>query len=109
MRLSIRPNSLSPQMTNSPAPPHTNFIQVESKLEGITVFVPASEEDTVPEALDFKCPQCGASTAYDPSAAAVTCEHCGYTQVFTTEAVGRAAEQREFTLESLSLAERGWG
>ena len=109
MRLSIRPNSLSPQMTNSPAPPHTNFIQVESKLEGITVFVPASEEDTVPEALDFKCPQCGASTAYAPSAAGVTCEHCGYTQVFTTEAVGRAAEQREFTLESLSLAERGWG
>ena len=95
-------------MSSNYTPP-IGFIPVESKLEGITVFAPAPEVDTTPEALEFKCPQCGATTAYAPSAAGVTCQHCGYAQTSETEAVGRAAVEHEFTLSSLALAERGWG
>lgn len=86
-----------------------NFIQVESQLEGITVFAPAAEVDTTPEALDFKCPQCGATTAFTPSAGGVTCQHCGYAQASETQTVGHTAEEHEFTLENLALAKRGWG
>ncbi len=89
--------------------PPAGFIQVESQLEGITVFAPAPEVDTTPEALAFKCPQCGATTAFTPSAAGVTCQHCGYAQAAVTEAIGRAADEHEFTLDNLALSARGWG
>ncbi len=89
--------------------PPTGFIKVKSHLEGITVFAPVSEVDTTPEALEFKCPQCGATTAFTPSASGVTCEHCGFAQVSETEAVGRSADEHEFTLASLALAQHGWG
>jgi predicted RNA-binding Zn-ribbon protein involved in translation (DUF1610 family) len=89
--------------------PPPNFIQIESQLDGITVFAPALEIDTTPDALEFKCPQCGATTAYTPSASGVTCQHCGYVQASETVAVGRAADEAEFTLDNLALAERGWG
>lgn len=89
--------------------PLPGFIQVESNLKGITVFAPATEVDTTPEALEFKCPQCGATTAYNPSASGVTCDHCGYTQASEAAVVGRAADEHEFTLDNLALAQRGWG
>ena len=89
--------------------PPAGFIAVESQLEGITVFAPAPQVDTTPEAQEFKCPQCGASTTFDPSVAGVVCQHCGYSQAVTAQAVGRTAAEDEFTLENLSLAARGWG
>jgi DNA-directed RNA polymerase subunit RPC12/RpoP len=93
-------------MNLSPPP---GFTQVESKLPGVVVFAPAPEEETTPEVETFKCPQCGASTAFDPTAASVACAHCGFVQNLQAQVVGRRADEREFTLESLVLAERGWG
>ena len=95
-------------MINNYSPP-TGFIQVESKLEGIAVFAPAPEIDSTPEAMEFKCPRCGAATTFTPSAGGVTCRHCGYTQDRQAAAVGRYAEEREFTMDNLALAARGWG
>ena len=57
--------------------PPSNFSPVASKLPGVTVYAPAPKVETGPEALTFKCPRCGATTAYDPAAASVTCASCG--------------------------------
>jgi len=89
--------------------PPPGFIPVESQLEGITVYAPASEIDTTPESLEFKCPQCGATTTFDPKVAGVVCQHCGFAQISAAQTVGQTAEEHEFTLENLSLAQRGWG
>jgi DNA-directed RNA polymerase subunit RPC12/RpoP len=89
--------------------PPPGFVSTESKLDGVTVFAPAPEVDLTPESQTFKCPQCGATTAFDPTAASVTCKHCGFTEQLTAEEVGRSAEELEFTLENLDMAERGWG
>lgn len=99
-------NSAS-QPTFTPPP---GFIQIESKLDGISLFAPAPvEPKAIPESLEFKCPQCGATTAYDPGAASLTCAHCGYQEENRAEIVGQLAEENEFTLQNLALAERGWG
>jgi predicted RNA-binding Zn-ribbon protein involved in translation (DUF1610 family) len=89
--------------------PPTGFVQIESKLEGITVFAPAPEIDFTPEARDFKCPQCGATTAFTPSSGGITCSNCGYAQIDRREVVGQGAAELEFTLANLAIAARGWG
>jgi predicted RNA-binding Zn-ribbon protein involved in translation (DUF1610 family) len=96
-------------MTNSSYIPPTGFTAIPSKLAGITVYAPASQVDTSPESREFKCPQCGASINFDPTVAGVACQYCGYTQATAAQTIGRAADEREFTLENLSLAQRGWG
>jgi len=46
-------------------PPLENYVPVPSALDGIEVFAPAPEKSAphLP-VVDFKCPQCGATTAY---------------------------------------------
>lgn len=89
--------------------PPAGFIAVESKLPGVSVYAPAPAVETGPEAHTFHCPRCGASTAYDPGAASVTCGSCGTPQYFQAEVVGRAAAATEFTVEVLDREARGWG
>jgi len=99
---------MSEQNTSHYSPPK-GFIQVLSQVPGISVYAPAPEVETTPEIQTFKCPQCGASTAYDPSQSSVTCDHCGYIYTLDPQVVGQRAEEREFTLENIEIAERGWG
>jgi Zn finger protein HypA/HybF involved in hydrogenase expression len=98
-------------MTNSlPAwQPPPDFMPVDSALPGISVFAPrpTTAQDDAPQA--FKCPQCGASTKFDVAAGSVACEHCGYTAAPQAQIVGLRASVMEFTLETLSKAELGWG
>lgn len=89
--------------------PPANYQQVESKLDGVTVFAPIPEEEKIPESQTFKCPQCGATTQYDPSAAGVKCTHCGYEQASTAKVVGQRAEESEFTMTTMQRELRGWG
>ncbi len=88
--------------------PPANFVQVESAVEGITVFAPRAET-AQEKATTFRCPQCGAPTRFEVAAGGVACEHCGYTAPVQAQAVGRGAEEYEFTLETLKKAEQGWG
>ena len=99
---------------NSPAtiptpniPP--GFARVESKVEGITVFAPAPQVEQIPDTQTFKCPNCGATTAFDPRAASVTCANCGSVYALNARRVGREANEFEFTLDTLNSAPRGWG
>lgn len=97
-------------------PPANNipegFVPVESKLDGITVYAPAPrvEPDANPNALiHFKCPNCGATTAFDPRVGNVTCSNCGSVYILNAKQVGRRANEFEFTLDTLNSTPRGWG
>src|SRR5512133_2532778 len=89
--------------------PPQGYRQVESSLPGVTVFAPAPQEVIAAEQVTFKCPRCGAETAYDPDAGSVTCSHCGYVQAIQAEVRGESATQEEFTMDVLYEPVRGWG
>jgi Zn finger protein HypA/HybF involved in hydrogenase expression len=90
--------------------PPQNYTPVPSTLAGIDVYAPApTEQAAQPEEVEFKCPQCGATTAYSAADGGLTCSHCGYYEPPKKTAVGRRAQEFEFTLENLERAAHGWG
>ena len=45
--------------------PPTDFVQTDSAVPGIDVYMPTPPEPEAREAVvDFKCPQCGGTTAF---------------------------------------------
>lgn len=90
--------------------PPKGFHLVPSMIDGIEIFAPdLPEDDPLQEIIDFKCPQCGATTAYSASDGGLTCTHCGYYDAPEKSVVGQRAKEFEFTLESLERAAQGWG
>lgn len=91
--------------------PPADFVSVPSSVEGVELWGPRPVEDdqSAWARQSTKCPQCGASAAFDPGAGALTCRFCGYVQEQRAKTVGTAAEQNEFTLEALRQFEQGWG
>jgi len=89
--------------------PPPNYVQVESKLTGFEIYAPIPEKHEEKEIQEFKCPQCGAVTAYAIGQSLLACEHCGYQETIQSQVLGRAAEQSEFSLENLAKAAHGWG
>jgi hypothetical protein len=91
------------------APPQ-NYTPQPSKVEGIQVFAPApQQEEKHQPVVDFKCPQCGAVTAYSVADGGLTCTHCGYHEPPAKPVVGKGAETFEFTVETMERAAHGWG
>lgn len=109
----MTPPPPGPSTETNPAPAASvipaGFARVESKLEGITVYAPAPRVDKHADARDFKCPNCGATTAFDPRAGSVTCSNCGSVYAIQAQAVGRRASEFEFTLDTVNSSPRGWG
>jgi predicted RNA-binding Zn-ribbon protein involved in translation (DUF1610 family)/predicted heme/steroid binding protein len=95
-------------MTTSFPPP--GYIPAESAISGIEIYLPAPP-DSGPqkEIVDFKCPQCGATTAYSVADGGLTCTHCGYYEAPQAAVVGKRAAQFEFTVETMQRAAQGWG
>ncbi len=89
--------------------PPAGFVLAESAVPGIVLYKPAPEVETQAADVDFKCPQCGATTAYCIAAQGLTCAHCGYYEPPAQEVVGKGATEFEFTLENLARAAHGWG
>ncbi|MDY0019816.1 MAG: hypothetical protein RBT47_07435 [Anaerolineae bacterium] len=90
--------------------PPPGFVPGKSTVEGIEVFVPAPVEvEARKPVMDFKCPNCGATTAYSAADGGLRCEHCGYYEAPKREIVGKGAEEFEFKVETLALAAQGWG
>ncbi|MBN1261668.1 MAG: hypothetical protein JXB35_13415 [Anaerolineae bacterium] len=90
--------------------PPPDFVQTDSAIVGIEVYMPAPEPDIAPQGVvDFKCPQCGATTAYSVADGGICCEHCGYYESPTREVVGKGAQEFEFKVETLERAAVGWG
>ena len=90
-----------------PFPPK-NFIPVKSEMPGFTVYAP---DPNVKQAAieEFKCPQCGAMTAYSIGQAAISCQHCGFVEEIDAQVVGKEAARNDFSLDNLALAAHGWG
>jgi hypothetical protein len=95
-------------MTDQFPPP--GYIPAPSRLAGIEIFMPAPP-DSAPqlEIVDFKCPQCGAATAFSAADGGLTCSHCGYYEAPEKAVVGKRAAQFEFTVETMERATQGWG
>lgn len=94
---------------SDPFPPQ-NYTQIDSKVSGIEVYAPAPEPASPKqEVVEFKCPQCGATTAYSVADGGLKCSHCGYYSPPEKKTVGRQAGELEFTVETMQQAERGWG
>ncbi len=81
--------------------PPQGYRQVDSTLPGITVYAPAPVGEKIPAQETFKCPRCGADTAYSPDAGSVTCSHCGYVEAIQAAVPGESAPVAEFTIEAL--------
>jgi len=89
--------------------PPPGFEQVESQVQGITVFAPPKETSRTETPKTYTCPRCGGHLAYDIRASGIACQHCGYQQKVEGALLGRSADEFEFTLDTLNQAEQGWG
>jgi predicted RNA-binding Zn-ribbon protein involved in translation (DUF1610 family)/ribosomal protein S27AE len=90
--------------------PPPGFIPVPSATDGIQVYAPAPPETgSQQEVVEFKCPQCGATTAFSATDGGLTCTHCGYYEAPQKPIVGKGAEQFEFTTDTMQRAAQGWG
>jgi predicted RNA-binding Zn-ribbon protein involved in translation (DUF1610 family) len=87
-------------MNDSFPPP--GYIPAQSAIDGIEVYLPTPPDlPTHQETVEFKCPQCGAVTAYSAADGGLTCTHCGFYEAPQKEVVGKDAAHYEFTKESL--------
>jgi DNA-directed RNA polymerase subunit RPC12/RpoP len=89
--------------------PPDGFIKVDSKVPGVIVYAPKPKVNQVDDLKQYACPNCGANVAYNVSAGGIACEYCGYIAPVVGKRVGRAADEFEFTLETISQSTRGWG
>ena len=89
--------------------PPEGYIQVDSQVAGVMVYAPQPKTAQADQVKSFSCPNCGATTAYDVSAGGIACEYCGFSAPVRSMHVGKTADEFEFTLETVSQAERGWG
>lgn len=93
---------------NQPFPP-PDFVAVESAIPGIEVFKPAPRVEPQREVVAFKCPRCGANTAYSIADGGLVCTYCGFHEPPAQPPVGQRAPGFEFTVEVVERAARGWG
>jgi DNA-directed RNA polymerase subunit RPC12/RpoP len=94
-------------MTKTFPPP--GFVPGPSKVQGIEIYLPASSTETHPELIDFKCPKCGATTAYSVDDGKLRCQHCGYDEAPEKKLLGRGAQEFEFKVETMARSQQGWG
>ncbi|TFG69931.1 MAG: hypothetical protein E4H27_06585 [Anaerolineales bacterium] len=92
--------------------PPPGYVAIESAVQGIEVYKHIEKTETPgPDVIDFKCPQCLATTAYSVPDGGLRCTHCGYYEAPSQVVVGKAAKEFEFTLETMTVAglAQGWG
>jgi predicted RNA-binding Zn-ribbon protein involved in translation (DUF1610 family)/predicted heme/steroid binding protein len=75
------------------------YVPTRSALDGITVYMPAPQIETLEETVSFACPNCGGKTAYNVREGGLSCTTCGYYQEPEGKRVGRRAEAQEFRTE----------
>ena len=86
-----------------------DFEQVESKVSGITVFAPKAKQKEERQAKSHTCPQCGGHLAYDLLSSGLACSHCGFKAAIRPTVVGPTVARQEFTVDTMEIAEKGWG
>lgn len=94
--------------TNQSFPP-PDYVQTESAVPGIVVYMPRPQQEKHEEVVNFRCPQCDGATAYSAADGGLTCSFCGYHEGPQQEVVGKGAQEFEFTVETMHQATHGWG
>jgi predicted RNA-binding Zn-ribbon protein involved in translation (DUF1610 family) len=89
--------------------PPKGYVPAPSHVPRIEVFAPAPKNENLPDLVDFKCPKCGATIAYDVQAGKLACEYCGYSETVDAQKVGHNAQEFEFTVETVERSQKGWG
>ncbi len=89
--------------------PPEGFQQVDSRIPEVIVYAPEPKQPKVEPEKSYACPNCGASISYDVAAGGVACEYCGYVAPVRAKKVGQQADEFEFTLETISRSNQGWG
>lgn len=98
-----------PKIPSQTWTPPEGYMRVDSKLPNVIVYAPQPETVEKDQAKSYACPNCGANISYDVSASGIACEYCGYIAPVKAMHVGKKADEFEFTLETISQSERGWG
>jgi DNA-directed RNA polymerase subunit RPC12/RpoP len=89
--------------------PPEGFQRVDSQIQDVVIYAPAPKKSNIEPEISYACPNCGANIAYDVAAGGIACEYCGYVAPVQAKNVGQGAEEFEFTLETISLSNQGWG
>lgn len=97
------------QSENHSWSPPEDFQRVNSKVPDVIVYAPVPEKPKIDPKKSYACPNCGANIAYDVSAGGIACEYCGYVAPVRAKNVGKGADEFEFTLETISRSNQGWG
>jgi Zn finger protein HypA/HybF involved in hydrogenase expression len=89
--------------------PPKNFVQTQSAVPGIDIYMPKPPEEIHQEVVDFHCPQCDGVSAYSAENGGLTCTFCGFYEPPPQDVVGKQAEAFEFTVETMARVAHGWG
>ncbi|MDF1515103.1 MAG: hypothetical protein P1S60_14930 [Anaerolineae bacterium] len=92
--------------------PPPGYTAGPSAIPGIEIYKPIVKDPAEgPAVVDFKCPQCQATTAYSVMDGGLRCAHCGYYEAPAQKTVGKGAEEFEFTVQTMAVqsSAQGWG
>ncbi len=89
--------------------PPPGYIQTDTAVPGIEVWMPRPPDEKHQAVVEFHCPQCDAATAYSTDDGGLTCTYCGYYEAPQTEVVGKGAQEFEFTVATMQRVAQGWG
>ncbi len=102
---------MTDQQQPEPTLPPYEFVQAESGVDGVDVFVP--KEETVEqqsETVAFSCPNCLTKTAYSAKDRGLTCTSCGYFEPLDTETTDPDQLKKfPFDMAFYQQAAHGWG
>lgn len=88
---------------------NAEFQQISSALQGIAVFAPKPKAEEQRNAQTYTCPQCGGQLSYNLVTSGLACQYCGYQASVRARTIGPVAEKHEFTLDTMTKADQGWG
>ena len=90
--------------------PPPGYVKVDSKIDGIEIYMPQEAARPSKEmVINFHCPKCGGTEAYDILNQGLQCSYCGHLDRKIINPVGLAADEKEFELELMKQARKGWG
>lgn len=86
-----------------------DFQEVKSFVDGISVFAPKPKPKEERQGQSYTCPQCGGHLSYDLVISGLACSHCGFQVAIQSRKIGPTAEKQEFTIDTMKIADQGWG
>ena len=80
--------------------PPDGYVPTRSAMEGVVVYMPAPDIDDYETLVQFDCPQCGGTQAYNVRQGGLSCKFCGYYVPAKKSAANFKATENEFRTEA---------